>query len=174
MADLSGAQRAALAAERPAQQKVEGEIGVFVFAFSQLELTIQYVLGSALRLEGERSSRPSRGRTTLQCYARSRTPPRREAGLGQSLHDRINQLFRDCLGLNTDRVRVAHGHWFADLDGGGASVFSRDSLTVKMHFAEPGSLPTLTERANDLMNRVVELLIKGPADTGRPQRRSGG
>jgi hypothetical protein len=97
------AERAAFAARMRAGFQ---DIGHFIFEFSQLEFTIRAVLSSALKLPDGYFDIVTSGYdfamlcNVTRAVALKQRPDHEPA---------IEKLFNDCLKLNDERVRVAHG-----------------------------------------------------------------
>ena len=126
------------------------DIGALVVEFSQLEFTIRFALANAIRLDHQyfdvvlsAFDFATLCRVTSAILQQQR-PEEKEA---------IERLYNQCLELNNERVRVAHGLW--TLAGGGARVVSRNSFKATYHFTEEGELQRLAAKAQRLMQAVL-------------------
>jgi hypothetical protein len=59
----------------------------------------------------------------------------------------VAKYFGRCKGLNTERVRVAHGDWTLT----GTRHVARNKLRPEIYFATPAELDALTDRCKRLM-----------------------
>jgi hypothetical protein len=137
-------------------------IGEFIFEFSQLEFTIRHALGTALGLNDD-----SRFDTVTSPYDFAALCRVTSAILQQmctcaedaALKAEIASTFRECLALNDERVRIAHGTWTIE---GGARHVSRTTLQAKSHFEKPEKIIDKAREASALRTRVVQILIGKP------------
>lgn len=136
-------------------------IGEFIYEFSQLEFTMRDLLGSLLELEGERFDIVTSPYdfTTLCTVAHNCLI--RLSDCSDKLKAHSEKTFNDCKGLNTDRVRIAHGAW---IEGGGARHVSRQTLKASTYFLTPQEIRQKTAEAQRLMTAIVNILIGDPED----------
>jgi hypothetical protein len=136
-------------------------IGAFIFQFSQLEFTIQVLIGAILRLPEEQLqiiTTPYDFRmlcTVAQSLCIHRSPEQAKD---------IKNLFKRCLSLNDDRVRIAHGVWSDDGKTIIARHVARTSFKAGFHFRRPDELTKLTDTAQALMAEVL-FVLRVPKET---------
>lgn len=129
-------------------------IGRFLSEFSQLDFTIRFVLARRLGIPDE--------------YFDIVTAPydfailcnvTRELICKQLPHRKkvIEKLFNDCLKLNDERVRVAHGMWTLGREGLVARHVQRRSLQPQYFFDKRNELGRLAEEAQRLMQAVLTI-----------------
>jgi hypothetical protein len=68
----------------------------------------------------------------------------------------IDKLFKSCLRINDERVRIAHGSWFL---GSGARHVSRQTFKAEFHYDTPNKIREKTVEVKRCMNGVVAILI---------------
>lgn len=128
------------------------ELGEFIVEFSQLEFTIRASLGNALKLPDDLSN------IVLSLYdfaslckvwqlVMLHQQPKRT--------DEIKAIFKSCMDINSERVRVAHGLWSIAPETIEAIHVSRNSLKVETYFAEAGELRRLSSECQRLLQAVV-------------------
>jgi len=144
----------------PSEEATRGElyhdIGEFTFQFSQLEFTIRAVLGGALQLtESQFDAVTAPYDFRVLCEVTSQIVQQAEADL-DGLHDRIRKTFKECVSLNDDRVRIAHGTWTVGPGSHSARHVSRGKLTAAIYFEKPGSIAALAAEAQRLMGTIIE------------------
>lgn len=128
-------------------------IGRFIFEFSQLEFSIRTVLVTRLGLKEE--------------YFNIVTAPydfaklcnvTREASIVKypERKEELDKLFNACLKLNEIRVLIVHGMWLDDLDGLSLRIVSRGSFKTQIHSFKKDELTRHADKAQELMQRVIE------------------
>lgn len=143
------AERAAFAARMRAGFQ---DIGHFIFEFSQLEFTIRAVLSSALKLPDGYFDIVTSGYdfamlcNVTRAVALKQRPDHEPA---------IEKLFNDCLKLNDERVRVAHGMWTFGGEGVVARHVGRRNLQPKYYFENQDALVRLAAEAQRLMQAAL-------------------
>ena len=130
------------------------DIGEFLFEFSQLEFSIRVLLHARIRLAEEYFDlvispydfaalcNVSREVLLKQLPAKAAT---------------IKDVFAQCLALNENRVRIAHGLWTYGADSLVARVVSRGSLQMKYYFEKSGELRELAQKAQMLNQAVLTI-----------------
>ena len=125
-----------------------------MFQFSQLEFTIGFLIQAVLKLPDEQIrviTAPYDFR--MLCVVAEKLCIQR---FPEQAKD-IESLFKKCLALNDDRVRVAHGLWTDDGKTLAARHVARSSFKATFHFQQPDELPKLTKR-QALMAQVLFVL----------------
>lgn len=139
---------------RPLPTMSEGfrDIGHFLFEFSQLEFTIRAMLSGRLKLAPEYFDIvTSTYDFAALCNVTREIACKQDPASTKS----IEETFKKCLALNTERVRVAHGLWTHGMDGPMARYVSRSSLQPQYYFEKAGELRALANRAQQLMQEVM-------------------
>jgi len=130
-------------------------IGRFTYQFSQLEFTIRALLAGALRLRDEQfdlvtSSYDFRTlcKVTSEIYLLKKKDD-------EPARANIATIFKECLALNDERVRMAHGTWSVGAQGHSARHVSRQTLKSKQYFEQKDEIEKHATAAEDLMQRML-------------------
>jgi hypothetical protein len=67
---------------------------------------------------------------------------------------KVAEFFKECLKVNEERVRVAHGDWTLN----GARVVSRGSRKAEIYFKEPKELVEWSKRCEALAKGYYGLM----------------
>ncbi|OGA16217.1 MAG: hypothetical protein A3H32_07575 [Betaproteobacteria bacterium RIFCSPLOWO2_02_FULL_63_19] len=124
----------ALAAEQATGYQL---IGQFISEFSQLDFSIRVLLANRLGLAKEYFDIVTAPYDFVmlckvtQVLLCTQAPAKKKS---------IEKLFKDCITLNEDRVRVAHGMWTLGREGPTARHVSRSSLKPKFFFDQKNKL----------------------------------
>ena len=140
--DLAAAQE--IAADSAAGYQA---IGRFMVDFSGLELMMRVVLGKRLNLKGAYFD------IVVSPYDFATLCRVTSAVLRLQFPEQtadIDKFVNDCLKLNDERVRVAHGTWALGDDFMFARHVQRATLKPKLHFKERDALSKLAEEAQRL------------------------
>lgn len=159
---IDEAQRAALRREAEERAALFQAIGEFIFEFSQLEFTIRHALGAALDLRDDTLFDAVTSPYDFAALCRVTDTVLKEAFKGDehaASHVEIDKIFRACLAINDDRVRIVHGTWTIE---GGARHVQRSTLKAKDYFDKPDDIVAKAHEAADLKNGVVKILIGRP------------
>ena len=154
---LSRSQKAALKKERKNLKAVHEEIWSFIFPFSQLVFTIRDFLGSVLSIPEQHFDAITGAYDFATLCNVSKSVFTKEY---PSKAEQYKKIFNGCLELNNDRVRVAHGTWFDDLEGESARHVARGSFEPKFFFEKQGELKDKAVKADRLMSELVDIFIK--------------
>jgi hypothetical protein len=119
-------------------------IGRFVFWFSKLEGMLKADLAGLLDLDNDYLDPVVSAFDFAQLYNVLRAMKLKKAS--EELMPKIAKFFKECLKLNDERIRVAHGDWTL----GGARVVSRGSRQADIYFKEPKDLIKLAKRCEHL------------------------
>jgi len=127
-------------------------VGRFTFEFSQLEFTIRVALLACLELPQEYFDIVTAPYDfAMLCKvtreALSLKTPERAAEL--------EQWCKDCLKLNDDRVRIAHGTWTLGPDGPSVRHVSRNSLKARHYFGTTAEIDRLSDEAQRLLQQIL-------------------
>lgn len=145
--------------ERRSQHRLCVAIGHFIFEFSQLEFLLRYALQLAVGLSDEkfRVLGTSYDFASL-CKITEEFFLRFVEGT-QDEQNKIKTLTKNCLSVNNDRIRIAHGTWFIDEAGPGAQHVTRGSFQPRVHYEKIEELERITEKVEDLKSDVSQILI---------------
>ena len=153
---ISKTQRAALRREALMRVDLFLAIGEFTFEFSQLEFTIRHLLATVLRLNNKHFDIITGPYDFAVLCSVAAEAIKRRRGCAPALAAEVESTFNACKGLNTHRVRIAHGTWTI---GGGARHFSRNSMRADRYFMTPAEITAKAREAQALMNRVIAILL---------------
>jgi hypothetical protein len=134
-------------------------IGRFIFQFSQLELTIRHALTSTLDLK-ETLSDPITAPYDFATLCRvTKTVMRDWASADPDICKAVDKVFKDCLRLNEQRVRIAHGTW---LLGNVAIHVSRRTFKASEYFDSSEDIEREADEAQRLMGQVSKIMYRKP------------
>jgi hypothetical protein len=144
------------AARELAAEFAEGyqAIGRFLSEFSQLDFTIRFVLARRLGISDEYFDIVTSPYDFAMLCNVTRELICKQ--LPQKKRD-IEKLFNECLKLNENRVRVAHGMWTLGQEGLVARHVQRRSLQPQYFFDKRNELGRLAEEAQRLMQAVLTI-----------------
>lgn len=128
------------------------ELGEFVVEFSQLEFTIRAALGGALKLPDDLIN------IVLSLYDFTSLCKVWQLVMTHQQPERakeIEVIWKACMKVNSERVRVAHGLWTFGSETLEAIHVSRNSLKVETYFAEPGQLKELSKECQRLLQVIL-------------------
>jgi hypothetical protein len=128
-------------------------MGMFIFAFSQLEFSIRFALAAYLKLSDEHFDAVTGPYDfRMLCAVTSKVQQLKYP----VQKDEIENLFKECLELNNRRVQIAHGLWTEAL-GNDWTVrhLSRQTLDAKHYPYSVDQLHDLADEAQALMQRVI-------------------
>jgi hypothetical protein len=144
-------------------------IGHFTFQFSQLEFTIRHALADMLNL-GEELFDPITAPYDFATLCRvTKMVLQKSASADPDMCNEIDKVVRDCLRLNEQRVRIAHGTWFV---GNVALHVSRGTLKASEYFKSSDDIEKQAEEAQRLMGRISEIVFGKPKPRGKPSQGS--
>ena len=145
----------ALLQETAGNAKAFQAIGAFIFQFSQLEFTIRALLSARLQLKETLFDI-----VTAPYDFQILCTVTRETLLLQwpDQKSEITAIFKRCLALNDDRVRIAHGAWANDGNAIIARHVARSSLKPHYFFKDSDEIARLTEAAQKLMAEFLFVL----------------
>jgi hypothetical protein len=133
-------------------------IGKFIFCFSQLEFLIRHALGEILKLDNERfyAVTPTYDfatlcRVTQNIYATA-------AVCGEQERAEIDELLKECLKLNEERVRIVHGTWFINDKELGTDHVSRSTLEPKTYYSRIEDIQKVIGELHKLTSRLIVFL----------------
>lgn len=127
-------------------------VGLFTLEFSQLEFTIRVALLACLELPQEYFDiiTAPYDFVMLCNVAREalslKTPARAVE---------LKQWHKDCMKLNDERVRIAHGTWTIGISGPTARHVSRNSLKPKFYFGTVAEINRLSDEAQRLLQGII-------------------
>jgi hypothetical protein len=134
-----------------------GAIGEFVISFSQLEFIMRCTFERMMGLTSEQSD------IVLASYdfaalcraigAFAGALPERDEGAQK----RIEKLTRECLRINTERVRIVHGTWGIS---GGTKHISRNTFKSDEYFARYEDMANLLDATNNAFEQFATILIE--------------
>jgi hypothetical protein len=160
--------RAALRREAKERAELFLAIGEFIFEFSQLEFTIRVALATLLnpawnddKFDAVTSPYDFAAlcRVTWEvCKGDPRILPTLADQADKEAE--VARVFKACLAINDERVRIAHGTWTI---GSGARHVARGTLKAQFHFEKPEKIVEKTREVKKLMASVVQLLGWEPA-----------
>jgi putative transcriptional regulator len=138
------------------EQKAQGfqAIGQFFFWFSQLEFTIKVRLSAALGLEDplfDVVTAPYDFAALCTVASKVLTHKHPEG------HSDFKKIFNECLRLNDERVRIAHGTWTHGAAELSARHVARGTLEARYFYEKPEVLVQLAQTAERLMRDVIEV-----------------
>jgi hypothetical protein len=149
-------------AERENLRRLYLAIGQFVFAFSQLEFMIRHLLGEALGLNEDRFYAVTSPYDFAALCRVTQNVARTIPSCTDEDRSELDDIFKECLKVNDDRVRIVHGTWFiSEEEGLGTRHISRTSLEPRVYYSRIEEIDALSSRAAKLKSRIVEFLI-GP------------
>jgi len=129
-------------------------IGRFLSEFSQLDFTIRFVLAKRLRISDEYFHIViSPYDFAMLCNVTRELICKQVPQKARN----IEKLFNECLKLNEDRVRVAHGMWTLGQEGLVARHVQRRTLQPRYFFEKRDELDQLAEDAQRLMQAVLTI-----------------
>jgi hypothetical protein len=133
-------------------------VGLFTFEFSQLEFTIRVALLGCLELPQEYFDIVTAPYDfAMLCkVAREALSMKRPAKAAE-----LEQWCKDCLKLNEDRVRIAHGTWSIGVSGPTARHVSRNSLKANFYFGTVAEIDQLCNEAQRLMQGILDFKPAG-------------
>jgi hypothetical protein len=127
-------------------------VGRFTFEFSQLEFSIRVALLACLKLPQEYFDivtapydfamlcKVTREAMTLKAPERK---------------DELEEWCKECLKLNEDRVRMAHGTWTLGSSGPSVRHVSRNTLKAHHYFGTPAEIHRLADEAQRLLQAIL-------------------
>ena len=134
-------------------------IGRFIFEFSQLEYSIRHYVANAISLREQYFNSIMTHDFALLCnIARSVFSQQLSAAQAQNL----KKLLSNCLSLNDDRNKVAHGLWVISRDGGRLHYVSRGKFEASSYFHEVDGLIRKADFARDLRFELERILFATP------------
>lgn len=146
------------------------DIGRFTHQFSQLEFTIRALLAGALKLtDGQFDVVTAPYDFATLCRVTSAILQLKHSRK-KSAQEKIEKLFKECVALNDDRVRMAHGTWSVGAVAVSARHVSRQKLKAAYYFAEPGAVAKRADSAETLMKRILFELPSKPKRKSRANR----
>jgi hypothetical protein len=147
--------------ERQNLQRLYLSIGRFVFEFSQLEFMIRHALGVALDLKGDRFHIITSPYDFSALCRVTRSIYRTVPGCTDEEREELEAVFKECLQINDERVRIVHGTWFISDERLGAEHVSRSSLEPKVYYSRIEDIDKRSGEVAKLKSRIVQFLI-GP------------
>jgi hypothetical protein len=132
------------------------KIGEFVFWFSQAEVALRFAVSDALGLPPELIDpvTASYDFRTLCSVARvvccsQCDDPAEKAQIGE--------LIKRCLEVNDTRVRIVHGTWNPNQDGGAPQAFhmSRQSMKVTHYFSDHHEIADAVKKCKRLAGDLI-------------------
>ncbi len=127
-------------------------IGEFIFQFSQLEFTIKVALSAYLKLpDGYFDVVTGPYDFRMLCAVTNKVAALRYP----DQKEEFEKIYKECQSLNDKRVHIAHGLWTDGLDEFSVRVFSRTKLDATHYPYSVDELNELTDKAQELMKRVV-------------------
>lgn len=149
--------KAALKRDAAARADLFLAIGEFIFEFSQLEFTIRHLLGVVLEIDdGKRFNLiVSPYDFATLCRVVDGFLAQMDIFGADRLKD-IHKLFKSCLRMNDERVRIAHGSWFL---GAGARHVSRQTFKAEYHYDTPDKIRQKTAEVKRCMSGIIAILI---------------
>ncbi len=148
-------------AERQNLQRLYLSIGEFIFEFSQLEFMLRHALGEALGLNDDRFHTITSPYDFAALCRVTRSIYRTVPGCTTEECIELDELFKACLQINDERVRIAHGTWFISDEGLGTQHVSRSSLEPKIYYSRIEDINMRSSEVTKLKSRIVSFLI-GP------------
>jgi hypothetical protein len=128
-------------------------IGRFMFEFSQLEYSLRHYLGEEIGLDEKYFEAIINYEFWPLCntfksvFERSRP---------ESAGD-IGRLVNECLSLNNERNRVAHGLWVVHREGGAIQHVSRQSFKSTWSVEQAEALERKAEKACELRGKLEDI-----------------
>jgi hypothetical protein len=71
---------------------------------------------------------------------------------------KFEKLINDCLELNNERNRIAHGLWYVDKHGAQLSVVPRNLKAKTWHYENANDLASSADLAAQLRNEIPDIL----------------
>jgi hypothetical protein len=136
-------------------------VGRFVLEFSHLELMIRHALIVALQLNFEYVDviAASYDFRTL-CNVTKKVFLCRFPSYSEAEQKDIENLLNECMSVNDERVRIAHGTWYVDESGSaGVRHVSRATLEPKFFYSHIKNLDRVTDKLQKLKSRLAKFLI---------------
>jgi len=133
------------------------EIGRFTHQFSQLEFTIRTLLAGALGLTDDQFDIVT-SPYDFATLCRVTSAVLRLRYDDDKAQRKIEHIFKKCLELNTDRVRVMHGTWSIGPSRTNARHVSRSDLKAGYYFEQRGEMANRADAAQALMHQLIEEL----------------
>jgi hypothetical protein len=148
-------------------EKLWVAIGEFIYEYSQLEFAIRIALAEALPLGEEWEvfdavtspydfttlCRVTRTVLEINLGPPDQDEQKREAQKAKK--EEIERIFKACMAMNNDRVRIAHGTWGIWT---GARNVSRETLKAKWHFEEPEKIVEKAREIGELIDSVLRFV----------------
>lgn len=132
--------------------RIYREIGRFIFEFSQLEYTLRHWVAEWADVKEEYFNIVTSGFDFAKlCDALRALSTKANAGVPDP---EIERLVSDCMKMNQDRVRVAHGLWVVGAGHDRVIHTSRNSMKSQVYFDQPGDLESKADRCNQLRSQV--------------------
>ena len=146
----------------PVEERFYCEIGRFLGAFSQLEMSLRFTLSKALALpEGDEVEPLVSGLDFARLCMLLRINAQSRLAKGSKARQDAETILKKCLELNDQaRVPIAHGTWVLTADGLAARVVSRNSGTLSYKFENPDQTAKKTSEIEDAHRTVIEDLLK--------------
>ena len=150
-------------AEKQNMRRLYLAIGQFIFEFSQLEFMIRHLLGEALALRDDARFHAVTSPYDFVALCNvTRNVALSIPGCTDQDKAELEAIFKGCLKVNDDRVRVAHGTWFiSNEEGMGTRHVSRRALEPKVYYSRIGDIDQVSQEIATLRTRIVQFLI-GP------------
>lgn len=128
-------------------------IGEFVVRFSQLETLLRVVLSAEARVQSDLRDAFVMALDFALLVSVLKNFYEKKLSGNAALRGRVNSALNQCLAVNNERVRVAHGMWILD-EAGMAKLmhFRRGALASDTHYgdaAKIGASIALAEKAFD-------------------------
>lgn len=131
-------------------------IGKFTYEFSTLELYVGSILKHVIRLE-QRFSRLILASYDFATLCKTTGACLKERTDDTAFHKQVDAVVGKCLGINNERVKIAHGSWFLHM---GAFHTSRQSMKSKLYFQELEEIDSLSASISALIDEFMQLADK--------------
>lgn len=145
-------------------------IGRFIFEFSQLEYTLRYQIAEAIGLADRFLDSVITHDFALLCTAAKQVLSEK---LDEAAKRQLKRILNDCLSLNQERVRVAHGLWVPFREGGVVHHVPRTTLSDTRHVNQADHLWKQADKVQVLRNELDQLIANAVLDHVHRQDQSG-
>jgi hypothetical protein len=125
-------------------------IGRFMFEFSQLEYAIKHYVAEAVGIQEMYFHAVMSHDFALLCTVATEVLSQK---FGKKDNERLRSVMSRARGLNTERVRVAHGLWVPFLEGGTVHHVTRNSLKPTL---DVGQAQHLEDKADEVLTLRME------------------